>query len=122
MSFADVDAISPWALNYVSDTYYAGFLSNYTGYLKPQDKLTRKEAALILSNVFEADKKFETLDIKSIFSDLSELNSTEVEAVKNVYTHGLMSGKYTGEFHPNDYLTRAEAAAIMEKLSNKLEN
>jgi len=122
MPFADVDAISSWALNYVSDTYDAGLLNSYTGYLKPQDKLTRKEAALILSNVFEADKKFETLDIKSIFTDLSELNSTEVEAVKNVYTHGLMSGKYTGEFHPNDYLTRAEAAAIMEKLSNKLEN
>lgn len=122
MPFDDVDAISSWALNYVSDTYDAGFLSNYTGYLKPQDKLTRKEAALILTNAFEADKEFEALDIKSIFSDLAELNSTEVEVVKNVYTHGLMSGKVTGEFHPNDYLTRAEAAAIMVKLSNKLEN
>ena len=122
LPFVDVNSISPWAFNYVSNTYDAGLLNNYTGYLKPQDKLTRKEAALILSNVYENDKKFETLDIKSIFTDINDLNSTEIEAIKNVYTQSLMSGKSSGAFKPNDYLTRAESAAIMVKLSDKLEN
>lgn len=122
LPFADVDTISPWALNYVSNTYDAGLLKNYTDYFKPQNKLTRKEAALILSNVFEDNKEFESLDINNIFSDIKDLNSTEVEAIKNVYTQSLMSGKSSGEFHSNDYLTRAEAAVIMVKLLAKLEN
>lgn len=122
LPFLDVNMISPWALEYVEDIYDSGLLKNNADYFKPQDKMTRKDAALTLSNALNNDNKYESLDINSIFSDIGELNLDEVNAIKNAYTNGIMSGKSTGQFHPNDYLTRAETAAIMVKLSDKLGN
>ncbi|MBP1926811.1 hypothetical protein J2Z76_002681 [Sedimentibacter acidaminivorans] len=122
LPFLDADMISPWALNYVEDMYNSGLFKNNSGYFKPHDKMTRKEAALILSNILIKDSKYESLDISSIFSDIKELDLTEVEAIKMVYINQIMSGKNSGQFHPNDYLTRAETAAIMVKLFDKLEN
>lgn len=120
LPFRDVDIISSWALDYVTDTYNAGLLNSYTDYFKAHDKLTRVEAALILTNIFKDDNEYESLDINSIFSDILELELLEVQAIKNVYTHSLISGKRSGQFQPDEYLTRAEAASIMVKLSDKL--
>jgi len=122
LPFLDVNMISPWALDYVEDIYSYGFLKDNSGYFKPQDKMTRKEAALILSNVLKNESKYESLDINSIFSDIKELNSTEVEAIKKIYTNQIIYGKTSGQFQPNDYLTRAETAVMMGKLFDKLEN
>nr|WP_312576823.1 S-layer homology domain-containing protein [Sedimentibacter sp.] len=122
LPFLDVNMISPWALEYVEDMYNSGLIKNYVDYFRPQDKMTRKEAALILSNALSNDNKYDSLDINSIFSDIGELSLDEVNAIKNVYTNGIMSGKNAGQFHPNDYLTRAETAAMMVKLSDKLGN
>ena len=115
LPFTDKDTISPWALNYVANSYNAGLLNNYTDF-KPHDILTRKEAALIFSNAFKDDNEYESLDINKIFLDINDLNSTEKAAIKKAYTQGMMSGKTTGSFCPNDYLTRAETATIMVKI------
>jgi hypothetical protein len=122
LPFLDTNTISPWALQYVEDIYNSGLLKNNSEYFKPQDKMTRKKAALIISNALNDDNEYESLDINSIFSDIEELDLDEVKAIKKAYTSGVMSGKSTGQFHPNDYLSRAETAAMMVKLSNKLEN
>ena len=122
LPFLDANMISSWALEYVEDVYNSGLINNYVDYFRPQEKMTRKEAALILSSALNNDNKYESLDINSIFSDIGELSLDEVNAIKIAYTNGIMSGKSTGQFHPNDYLTRAEAAAMMVKLSDKLGN
>ncbi|MDD2493643.1 MAG: S-layer homology domain-containing protein, partial [Tissierellia bacterium] len=88
LAFKDKNNISQWALNYVSNVYNAGLLNNYTEF-KPKDKLTRKEAALIFTNLFEADASFESMDITSIFKDINNLNSLEKEAIKKAYVLGI---------------------------------
>ena len=85
------------------------------------DKLTRKEATLMMEELFEENHEYDGLDISTIFSDLGSLSDEEKEAVKKAYTNGLISGKYSGKFCPDDYISRAEAAALMVKISDKLE-
>lgn len=118
IAFIDKDNISPWALDYVSSVYNQGILNNYTEF-NPKGKLTRKEAALIFSSLFDEDPNFASLDINTIFKDLNNLSFEEREAIKKAYVQGIISGKGSGSFCPNDYLTRAETAAIMVKLMNK---
>lgn len=118
LTFTDKDNISSWALTYVSNVYNEGLLNNYTTF-NPKGKLTRKEAALIFTNLFEVEASYESMDINSIFKDVNNLNSIEKHAIKNAYVNGVMSGKGSGSFCPDDYLTRAETVAIMAKLIKK---
>ncbi|WP_326911476.1 S-layer homology domain-containing protein [Sedimentibacter sp. MB31-C6] len=122
LPFDDIEKINPWALNYIYDIYDTGLVKVSSGNFNPQEKLTRMDAALILSNIFEEDSKYETLDINKVFSDLTTLSQEEVDSIKKAYTSGLMTGKNTGEFQANEYLSRAETAAVMTKILNKLEN
>ena len=76
---------------------------------------------MIIESVLGENSEFINLDINTIFSDLSQLTAEEIDAVKAAYTNGTMSGK-SGKFCPNDCLTRAETAAVMIKIIDRLEN
>lgn len=122
LPFADAEEVHPWAVEYIQHIIDIGLLENYEGELNPLEKLTRKEAAKLIQNIFGDNKEYEDLDIQMIFSDLTKLSQEEINAVKASYTNGIMSGKKTGAFCPDDYLTRAEAAAITAKIIDKLGN
>ena len=74
----------------------------------------------MIENLFEISEEFSSLNIETIFSDISNLNTEEINAIKTAYTNGVMSGKSSGTFSPDSYLTRAEAAVIMAKISEKI--
>lgn len=122
LPFTDTDKINSWAIEHINNLYSKGLLNSYTGEFKPYADFTRVEAAMLLSKIFDENPEHEKLDIKVIFNDLNELSENEKEAIKSTYTAGLMSGKGAANFHPYDNLTRAESAAIMAKLINKVEN
>lgn len=116
LPFTDAQDINPWATGYIQDLANYGLLDNYEYELKPLDTITRKEAACIIDGIFTDENKYKDLDIHSIFKDLASLSKEEAEAVKTAYINGAISGKGSGSFSPDDYLTRAEAAAIMVKI------
>lgn len=122
LSFVDAGEIHPWAVEYIQHVNEVGILEDYDSELNPLEKLSRIEAANLVENIFGENKEFENLDIHTIFSDLTPLNEEEIKSVKSAYTNGIMSGKGARSFNPNDYLTRAEAAAIMTKIIDKFEN
>ncbi len=119
--FEDAAEIHPWAVEHIQHMNELGLLQRYGSRLNPSGKLTRKETAMIIQDVLGENSEFQNLDINTIFSDLSQLTAEEVKAVKSAYTNGTMSGK-AGKFCPDDYLTRAEAAAVMTKIIDRLEN
>lgn len=121
LPFEDANEVHSWAVEYIEHVNELGILEDYESELNPLEKLTRKEAANLIENIFGKKEEFKDLDIQSIFSDLNNLNDEEIEAVKTAYTNGIMSGKSSANFCPNDYLTRAEAAAVMAKIIDKLE-
>jgi len=121
LPYTDAGNIHPWAVEYIKDVYSLGLLDDYENELKPLEKLTRKEATILMDNIFKENDEYENLDINTIFSDITNLNEDEQGAIKKAYTNGLMSGKYSGSFCPDEYLSRAEAAVIMVKISDKLD-
>ncbi|MFA9422138.1 MAG: S-layer homology domain-containing protein [Sedimentibacter sp.] len=121
LPYIDKADIHPWAVEYIQNVYNLGLLDDYGNELKPLNEITRKEAATILNNIFQTNDEFENLDITTIFSDLGNLSENEKNAVKSAYTNGLINGRYSGVFCPDDYLTRAEASAIMVKIIDKLD-
>ena len=116
---APIDNIHPWALEYIEDVYNLGLIDEDDLHA-PLESLSRKEAALIVENLFEISEEFSSLNIEAIFTDISSLNIEEINAIKTIYTNSIMTGKSSTMFNPGAYLTRAEAAAIMAKISEKL--
>lgn len=106
-----------WALKYVKDINERGLLEKEI--LDPLESLNRKKAALIIEDILVSSDKYMDIDIKTIFSDLGNLTKDEISAVKTAYTNGIVSGKHTKAFCPDEYLTRAEAAVIMANIVNK---
>ncbi len=122
LPFEDADEIHTWAVEHIQHVNELGLLEDYESELNPLDKLSRREAANIIEGIFGENNEFKNLDVNTIFSDLTQLTEEEIRAVKSAYTNGIMSGKVTGKFCPDDYLTRAEAAAIMVKIIDRLGN
>lgn len=116
---APIDNIHPWALEYIEDVYNLGLIDEDDLHA-PLESLSRKEAALIVENLFEISEEFSSLNIEAIFTDISSLNIEEINAIKTIYTNSIMTGKSSTMFNPDAYLTRAEAAVIMAKISEKL--
>lgn len=116
---APIDNIHPWALEYIEDVYNLGLVDEDDLHA-PLESLSRKEAALIVENLFEISEEFSSLNIEAIFTDISSLNIEEINAIKTIYTNSIMTGKSSTMFNPDAYLTRAEAAVIMAKISEKL--
>ena len=114
-----VESINPWALEYIADVYNLGLVEE-EDLLAPLESLSRKEAALIINCLFEIKEEFSSLDMETIFTDINSLSEEEIAAVKTVYTNSIMTGKTSSGFCPDSYLTRAEAAVIMDKVSEKL--
>src|SRR5690606_10261980 len=116
--FNDFANVHSWALNYVKDIYDRGLLTKEE-ILNPLASLNRKKAALIIEDILVSSDNYMDLDIKTIFSDLENLTEEEVSAIKTAYINGIVSGKYTKAFSPNENLTRAEAAVIMANITKK---
>ena len=51
-TFTDADAISPWAAKHVARAASAGLLIGDGDTFRPQDSITREEAAVMLERIF----------------------------------------------------------------------
>ena len=114
-----IEGFSPWAVEYVEQICELGLVEQ-EDLTNPLGRLNRKEAAMMIENIFEISEEFSILNIETIFSDIVNLQAEEINAIKTVYTNGIMSGNGSGGFSPDAYLTRAEAASVMVKIMEKL--
>lgn len=116
ISFSDVSPIDDWFAGYLGGAVNAGIISDSKQPFNPTLEIPRSEVALMLNKAIAYSNKDVTLKACA-FSDISEENAELYEAVKMVYSAGIMFGKTDTEFCPDDTLTRAEAAAIVKRIS-----
>ena len=82
--------------------------------------ISRQDMAYILVNVAKVNGE----DLNYIFgienniSDLNTVSPTRTDAVKIAYSNGLLAGKGNNQFKPDDFLTRAEVAAVFCRVMN----
>lgn len=106
--FQDVTAPYEEAVQYMVDRDLTkGYSSKEYGI---HQLLTRGDAAVILAKAAYYDQSSVP---KAPFTDV---NSRIERAVSTLYANGIISGKSTNSFAPEDYLTRAEIAKILTNI------
>lgn len=122
----------PWGQAYIDLAIEKGFLRltdpmlyDYAG------PASRLEVAELLSRAMyllppdyhegsnQANLKFNPAMATGEFSDLDGLDQTEQTIIAAVSNAGVMSGYPDGTFRPYDFLTRAEIAAVLDRLVNQ---
>jgi hypothetical protein len=102
----------PKALN--GEDHYA-YASGYgDGTVRPQESVTRAEAAVMLYRLLTEERREELADAEETFSDVTA-DQWYAEAVDVLAAGGYLSGYPDGTFRGDETLTRAEFAVILAR-------
>lgn len=113
--FKDVEY--SWYSDYVYKIATARIMEGSYGYFRPSDSITREELAKVADNVIKRNGKtiFKEYSL-SVFTDSHEISSWAEEAISNVCGEGIMCGISDNRFAPKDNVTRAQMAAVINRL------
>lgn len=119
LEYMDASEIEDWAVDHIIAITEAEIMTGYdeTNEFKPDEYITREEAAIIISRTLGYD---DNLDFQLEYTDIKEISEESLAAIKNVQVKGIMSGS-NGTFRPKDYLTRGEASKLLCDLINMME-
>jgi len=102
-----------------SNNIHYAYLSGYPGGLfKPENNITRAEAAVIFAKLSGATPDTASSNNSTSFTDISETHWA-TWAIKYVASEGLFSGYTDGSFMPDKVITRAEFATVVTKYLKK---
>ncbi|OCA85008.1 hypothetical protein A8F95_09920 [Bacillus wudalianchiensis] len=110
LSFSDVKA-DFWAYKEINFMVNKGYISGYAdGTFRPNQPITRGQAAKILAQILEFTKNKETN--QTVFQDVTAQNEF-LPYICFLHEKGIMTGYKDGTFRPNELLTRAQMASIV---------
>ncbi|WP_432357378.1 5'-nucleotidase C-terminal domain-containing protein [Sporosarcina sp. UB5] len=101
-------SLDNWSYPYISDLYYRDILTKGSTF-EPGKHITRAE---MVSWVVKANGL--TAEGEAPFSDLDGLSDDLKADIAAAYEHGIVKGA-DGKFNPNDKVTRAQSALILER-------
>jgi len=111
--FPDVDS-GDWFNNEVSTITNAGVIQGLPdGTFRPHQEITRAEAATIVARFFEAQEQAEVA-----FTDIA--GHWAEDYINTLADFGWVEGSGDGTFRPDDLLTRAELAAIVLRMLDRV--
>ncbi len=119
-TFNDVDAASDYAtaISWISTV---GVASGYGADFGVNDQITREDFAAILYRYAKYNNIVSgTYGDVSVFADASTFSSYAVEAISWAQDQGIIYGRDNGNFDPKASCSRAEAAAMICRLIEKL--
>lgn len=114
--YADVSD-GDWFKEYVDALSGAGIINGFEGRFNPAENITRQDAAVICKRVSDYLKK--PMGGEKTFADDSDISDYAKESVSLLGANGILQGDGSG-FKPLLPITRAEAAALLCRLSDKL--
>lgn len=107
--YADAAQIAAWARPFVASMTKAGLVNGKGSYFAPQDKLTRIEAAIMISNALRDVPGFGTPADLSVYSDYSQVPAW----ANGLVAQGTIHGYPDGTLRPNQPISRAEAITLL---------
>ena len=123
--FSDVMA-SDWYSGYIKTAFSYGIITGYdTGTFGPNDKITREQAIAMIARAMKiTGLKISLTDseISALLSSYSDADNTSDYAKNSIaecLKTGIITGTDGGVIAPQDYITRAEVAVIVERLLQK---
>lgn len=116
ISYSDTPR-SEWYYTDISKAVAAGYVSGYSdSTFKPNDTITRQEAAVMLARIIPTYGKSKSL---SMFSDASSVPNWAAESLRRIYGKGYMGAYDDAKLHPEAKMTRAQAAKIVCDIADK---
>ena len=116
VNFYDVPS-SEWYYQEVRKAVAAGYINGYEdNTFRPNSKITRQEAAVMIASVIPAAATTPSL---AGLSDNGSIADWARAAVTKVYAKGYMRGDNNNMYNPLKSLTRAEAATILSSIISK---
>jgi len=100
-----------WYTDAILRANAAGIMVGSNGNVRPEDNITREEAAVVVSKALriETDKT----DLKTGFKDNDLISAWAKEYVLALNKKGYVKGDLNGYFNPKANITRAEVVAIL---------
>lgn len=100
-----------WAKPYISTAYSAGLITpaDFNKNLNPNHEITREQMAIVMARSLKLDPIN-----KIVFKDHKSIKNNGL--VTASYEAGVISGKEDGTFRPADSSTRAQSAAVLERM------
>ena len=109
-----------------SDAYYAahiawatenGIVDGYgNGLFGPEDLVTREQMAKMTANYLSYKTGVTAGDASLAYTDSADISEWATESVALAAQQGIMNGNADGTFAPKSFATRAETAAVIERL------
>jgi len=126
-SFSDVKA-ADWYSGVINTAYAYGLIDGFEdGTFRPKDKITREQAMLILSKAMVLTGLTDTLSVPSAeavlspYGDASKVAKWAQNGVAGSVEAGIVTGRSADTLAPKANMTRAEVAAIIQRLLQKSE-
>lgn len=126
--FTDLN-MDDWFFYDIDRAVTAGYVGGYPdGTIKPNNPITRQEAASILARVFSLEEieknNLETdgAELLDSFLDRSAIGTWCENQVRMVVKNGFMGGYPDGTFRPKDVITRAEVVSVLDRAVGSLFN
>ena len=117
-TFTDVQNKSAYYYKYIGWAKAKGFVSGLTSTsFGVGQYITRKDLA-VMAYLFQMNLKSNYIWKYSVpsYSDISTLSADQKTAIEGCGIMGIMVGNADGTFKPQNYVTRAEAAAIAQNI------
>lgn len=111
-TFSDVST-EAWYAPYVEMAYKYGIIAGDGVYFYPDNNITRQEMAVMTARAFGIESGSDIT-----FNDGDSIADWAVESVKAISGAGIMGGYEDNTFRPEDNTTRAQAAAVIDRILN----
>ena len=119
--FGDVSE-NEWYSEYISKISAAGYMNGFEGLFRPKDYISREEISVLINNILKDYSVASDIGVDPrSFSDYDKISGWAKEAVENVCNAGIMNGRTAETFSPDGYMTRAEFAVVLSRLSDIIE-
>ncbi|MGG1556263.1 S-layer homology domain-containing protein [Paenibacillus ferrarius] len=123
--FSDVKA-QEWYSSAVSTAYGYSLIAGFEdGTFRPNDRVTREQAMVMITQAMRitglTSKTRDAITALNPYADAEQLSSWARDSVADSIQAGLVSGRSSDHLAPKDYITRAEVAAIVQRLLQKSE-
>lgn len=116
-SFKDVKQ-DKWYADAIAYMEKSGIINGYQdGTFKPEKSISRAEFANLIAKISETESLKEALNFKDV-----EESFWAKESIDKVTSLGYMSGRNNGEFDPNQEITRAEVAKVLNRVLERVPN
>ena len=116
VSFSDVNE-NDWFAPFVASAAKSGFINGSDGKFRPNDNITREDAALIIYRMLTAIGK-KPSGYKP-FADRNDISDYAKDAVLALGGAKIVQGSGENMFLPKNNITRAEAAQLLYNVLNK---